>query len=349
MTEFFTKNAEYLLGRETRQSADRAVSEYFAGKTVMVTGGGGSIGSELCVCAARHGAERVVILDINENNAHEVNLRLEADCPETKRRTVIASVRDRARVLEIFEEIRPDVVFHAAAHKHVSFMEQNPREAVKNTIIGTINAADAAEKAGASAFVLVSTDKAVEPTSVMGATKRFCEYVVASRGDSKTKFAAVRFGNVLGSAGSVLPDFVEKIKRGEVINITSRTVERYFMSIPEAAELVLCAASMEKGGIYVLDMGEPVKIAELAMRLGKILCRDVQIEYTSLGDGDKLTERLSYGGLEATDLPFIAVEHCEPIPRDEISRRTAVLEAAMDDDGKIREALRTVVCEYSPR
>lgn len=345
MIEFFTENAEFLLGRPTRSVIDAEIKCYFENKCVLVTGGGGTIGSELCRAVAGCGAKRIVILDINENNAHDVYESLSHTFPEAEVRIAIASVREAERMKAVFSRCKPDVVLHAAAHKHVLLMEADPSEAVKNNILGTLNCADAAEAYGASRFVLISTDKAVEPESVMGATKRFCEYIISSRRDSKTVFSAVRFGNVLGSAGSVLPDFYRLINRGEVLKITHPEVERYFMSVAEAAELVLSAAAKYGEGVCVLDMGEPVRIATLAKRLGELLSRDVMFEYTSLGAGEKLAERLCYETLPKTE-PYIWREEQAEITRSEIAHRVNKLTEVLGDDEAIKRVLHEVVSEY---
>ncbi len=346
MIEFFNENAEFLLGRPACSVVDRETECFFKNKCIIVTGGGGTIGSELCRTAARCGADKIVILDINENNAHDVYESLAYAFPTVDAKIVIASVRDRERIHEIFSKYSPNVVFHAAAHKHVSLMEADPSEAVKNNIFGTLNVVDAAENCGVSRFVLISTDKAVEPTSVMGATKRFCEYIISSRQDSKTVFSAVRFGNVLGSAGSVLPDFCRAIKQGRTLKITHPEAKRYFMSVSEAAELVLSVAAKGLGGIYVLDMGEPVRIATLAVRLGELLSRDVRLEFTSLGEGEKLSEKLYYGEpVRCQDSPMFREDECK-FTREEIMSMLKTVSGSLDDDRSVKSALRDVVNEY---
>lgn len=346
MIEFFNENAEFLLGRPAYSVIDSKTECFFKNKCILVTGGGGTIGSELCRTAARCGADKIVILDINENNAHDVYESLAYAFPTVDAKIVIASVRDRERMCEIFSKYSPDVVFHAAAHKHVSLMEKDPSEAVKNNIFGTLNVVDASEDCGVSSFVLISTDKAVEPTSVMGATKRFCEYIISSRQNSKTVFSAVRFGNVLGSSGSVLPDFCRAIKRGGVVKITDKDAKRYFMTAEEAAELVLSAAAKETGGIYVLDMGDPVRIATLALRLGELLSRDVRLEFTSLGEGEKLAEKLYYGEpARCQDSPMFREDECK-YTREEIMSMLKTVSESLEDDSSVKCALRDVVKEY---
>ncbi|MBC5582098.1 polysaccharide biosynthesis protein [Anaerofilum sp. BX8] len=290
---------EDLLGREVIEM-DPATNTLISGKVVMVTGGGGSIGSELCRQIAAAGPSKLVIVDIYENNAYSIQqelIRKYADRLDLE--VQIASVRDSKKVDRLFAEYRPALVFHAAAHKHVPLMETSPEEAVKNNVFGTYNVALSAEKYGAERFVLISTDKAVNPTNVMGATKRICEMIVQTIAEtSKTDFVAVRFGNVLGSNGSVLPLFKEQIAEGGPLTVTDPDIVRYFMTIPEAVSLVLQAASMSgKGNIFVLDMGEPVRILDLAENLiklaGFIPYRDVDIVFTGLRPGEKLFEELT--------------------------------------------------------
>ncbi len=289
-----------LLSRpEVKLDAD--VCKYVTGETVLVTGGGGSIGSELCRQIARYKPERIVIFDIYENNAFTLKNSLDRQyCGAPQIEIRIGSVRELRRLREIFEEFHPSSVFHAAAHKHVPLMEDSPYEAVKNNILGTYNTAFCANEYGVKNFVLLSTDKAVNPTNVMGATKRVCEIVVQhfSKISKGTKFAAVRFGNVLGSNGSVIPIFKEQIENGGPITVTHPDITRYFMTIPEASQLVVQAGGLAKGGeIFVLDMGEPVKIVSLAENLIKLSgfepYKDIDIQFTGLRPGEKLYEELS--------------------------------------------------------
>ena len=276
----------------------------------MVTGGGGSIGSELCRQIAACGPKRLIIVDIYENSAYSVQQELKRRYGSALKLDVcIASVRDSKKVDRLFACYQPDVVFHAAAHKHVPLMEDAPEEAVKNNVFGTYNVALSADKYGVGRFVLISTDKAVNPTNVMGATKRLCEMIVQALAQkSKTKFVAVRFGNVLGSNGSVLPLFKEQIAAGGPVTVTHPDIVRYFMTIPEAVRLVLEAGAMGNGGdIFVLDMGNPVKILDLAENLiklsGFIPYRDIEIKFTGLRPGEKLYEELLMDeeGLRQTD------------------------------------------------
>ena len=280
---------------------DPDVCKYVTGETVLVTGGGGSIGSELCRQIARYNPERIVVFDIYENNAFTLKNSLDRKyCGAPQIEIRIGSVRELRRLREIFEEFKPSSVFHAAAHKHVPLMEDSPYEAVKNNILGTYNTAFCANEYGVKNFVLLSTDKAVNPTNVMGATKRVCELVVQhfSKISKGTKFAAVRFGNVLGSNGSVIPIFKEQLEQGGPITVTHPDITRYFMTIPEASQLVVQAGGLAKGGeIFVLDMGEPVKIVSLAENLIRLSgfepYKDIDIQFTGLRPGEKLYEELS--------------------------------------------------------
>ena len=287
-----------LLGREEITLDEKGVSSYLNNKVVLVTGGGGSIGSELCRQIALFNPKKLLILDIYENNAYDLQNELRRKYPELNLDVIIASVRDRHRLNSIFEKNNIDVIFHAAAHKHVPLMESNSSEAIKNNVIGTMNVAECADEFGISRFVLISTDKAVNPTNVMGATKRICEMIVqALNAKSKTEFVAVRFGNVLGSNGSVVPLFKKQIEEGGPLTLTHKDITRYFMLIPEAARLVLQAGTFAKGGeIFVLDMGSPVKIYDLAENLIRLSGyephKDIKIEITGLRPGEKLYEEL---------------------------------------------------------
>ncbi len=290
---------EDLLGRETVNLNIREVVSYLEGKIIMVTGGGGSIGSELCRQIARFNPGKLIILDNYENNAYEIQNELINDYEnKINLDVIIASVRDRDAVFAIIEAYHPDVIFHAAAHKHVPLMERSPWEAIKNNVFGTKNVAEAAHEFGVDRFVMVSTDKAVNPTNIMGASKRICEMIIQGLArQSKTKFTAVRFGNVLGSNGSVVPLFKKQIKEGGPVTVTHKEIIRYFMTIPEAAQLVIQSGAIAKGGeIFVLDMGQPVKIFDLAVDLIKLsglkLNEDIEIEIIGLRPGEKLYEEL---------------------------------------------------------
>ena len=307
---------EDLLGREPVRLDCREVRAFLEGKAVLVTGGGGSIGAELCRQIAGYGPKRLVMLDNYENGLYDIQNELLRKHPGLDLVPVIGSVREKQRVDRVFAEHRPAVVFHAAAHKHVPLMEANPGEAVKNNVFGTMNVAECADKHGAGKFVLISTDKAVNPTNIMGATKRIAEMVVQAIGrHSATEFAAVRFGNVLGSNGSVIPLFKKQIEQGGPVTVTHPEVVRYFMTIPEAVQLVLQAGAMAEGGeVFVLDMGEPVRILDLARNLIKLSGFepdvDIKIEFTGLRPGEKLYEELltAEEGLRATrnDKIFVA-------------------------------------------
>ncbi len=289
---------EDLLAREPIQLANDEICDYIQNKVVMVTGGGGSIGSELCRQIMRFSPKKLIVLDIYENNAYELQMELNRRYPDNQPAVIIASVRDEARLEAVFSTFRPEIVFHAAAHKHVPLMEDSPGEAIKNNVFGTLNVAKCADKFGVRRFVLISTDKAVNPTNIMGATKRICEMIVqCMQQNSKTEFAMVRFGNVLGSNGSVIPLFKKQIELGGPITVTDKRITRFFMTIPEAAQLVLQAAAYAKGGeIFVLDMGEPVRIYDLARNLIKLSGYqpdvDIKIEFCGLRPGEKLYEEL---------------------------------------------------------
>lgn len=317
---------EDLLGRSPVQLNKAVVSDFLEEKVVMVTGGGGSIGSELCRQIATCHPRRLIILDIYENNAYDIQQELKRTYgPKLDLYVEICSIRDKKRVYQIFEHYRPDVVFHAAAHKHVPLMEDCPDEAIKNNIFGTYHVVRAAEKYGVKKFVMISTDKAVNPTNLMGATKRFCEMILQSRRGSSTEFCAVRFGNVLGSNGSVIPLFKRQIANGGPVTITDKRIIRYFMTIPEAAMLVLEAGAMAKQSqIFVLDMGQPVKILTLAENLIRLSglepYKDIEIKEIGLRPGEKLYEELLMQSehLLTTANEKIFVEEQQVIPQRDI-------------------------------
>ena len=312
-----------LLGRSVIKQDLEPVSAELQGKVVMITGGGGSIGSEICRQVAQFDIKRLIIVDIYENNAYSIQQELKRNYPELDLVTLIASVRDRERLEDIFDKYRPDIVYHAAAHKHVPLMEDSPNEAIKNNVFGTKNVAECADKYGVARFVMISTDKAVNPTNIMGASKRLCEMVVQNISrHSKTCFTAVRFGNVLGSNGSVIPLFKKQIAAGGPVTVTDPRIIRYFMTIPEAVSLVLqSGCSAKNGEIFILDMGEPVKIDDLARKLirlsGFTPGVDMKIEYTGLRPGEKLYEELLMDeeGLTKTDNELIFIG--KPIEIDE--------------------------------
>ena len=328
---------------------------YVTGKVVMVTGGGGSIGSELCRQIVRYNPKLLIIFDVYENNAYDIQNELKSSYPEANVLALIGSVRDSIRMENIFAKYRPEIVYHAAAHKHVPLMEDSPNEAIKNNVFGTYKTAEMADKYGTQRFVLISTDKAVNPTNVMGASKRMCEMVVQSFArKSKTEFVAVRFGNVLGSNGSVIPLFKKQIEQGGPVKVTHPDIIRYFMTIPEAVSLVLTAGAMAKGGeIFVLDMGKPVKILDLAKNMIRLMGykvnEDIMIEFTGLRPGEKLYEELLMGeeGLENTENDLIHVG--KPIEFDEewFSEKLANLKSVMYDDSvDIRSLIHEIVPTY---
>ena len=312
-----------LLGREQIKVNLEEINGYIKDQVVMVTGGGGSIGSELCRQIAKSSPKQLIIVDIYENNAYDIQLELLDRYPNLNLLVLIASVRDSKKMDDIFSKYRPDLVYHAAAHKHVPLMETSPNEAVKNNVFGTLNVAKAADKYGVKRFVMISTDKAVNPTNVMGASKRICEMIVQTMNKkSKTEFVATRFGNVLGSNGSVVPLFKKQIAKGGPVTVTHKDIIRYFMTIPEAVSLVLQAGSYAKGGeIFVLDMGEPVRIYDLAVNLirlsGKTPGVDIQIECTGLRPGEKLYEEMLMKEEGMQDTPNKLIHIGKPIELDE--------------------------------
>ena len=380
---------EDLLGRNPIEADMSEAFQFIHGKTVLVTGGGGSIGSELCRQVAAHGPKQLIIFDIYENNAYEIQLELREKYPELNLVTLIGSVRDSRRMFQIFEEYKPQIVYHAAAHKHVPLMEESPNEAIKNNPIGTYKTAYAAMIHGCERFVLISTDKAVNPTNIMGASKRLCEMIVQSFDSKikagkaneipqlfthigkenadkdgtgrvfqnvKTEFVAVRFGNVLGSNGSVVPIFKKQIEKGGPVTVTHPDVIRYFMTVPEAVSLVMLAGTYAKGGeIFVLDMGSPVKIDALARNLIKLSGFkpnvDIKIEYTGLRPGEKLYEEklMAEEGLKKTknDLIFIGC----PIPFETnsfLANLGGLMEAAYANRKDIRSLVANMVSTYHP-
>ncbi len=381
-------SVEDLLGREPIRADLEEVFSFINGKTVMVTGGGGSIGSELCRQIAAHNPRQLIIFDIYENNAYSIQLELKEKYPKLNLVTLIGSVRDSRRMFEVFETYRPQIVYHAAAHKHVPLMEDSPCEAIKNNAIGTYKTAYAAMMHGCERFVLISTDKAVHPTNIMGASKRLCEMIVQSFdrkikagqageipqlfthegienadkvGDGKvfegirTEFVAVRFGNVLGSNGSVIPLFKKQIEKGGPVTVTHPDIIRYFMTIPEAVSLVMLAGTYAKGGeIFVLDMGSPVKIDTLARNLIRLSGLkpdvDIKIEYTGLRPGEKLYEEklMAEEGLQKTDNDLIHIGN--PIPFDEeefLSRLEQLMKAAYSNrENDIRVMVKAIVPSY---
>ena len=344
-----------LLGREQVNVNLDEIVGYIEGKTVLVTGGGGSIGSELCRQIAGHNPKRLIIVDIYENNAYSIQQELVRNRPELDLLTLIASVRDTNRMDNIFSKYRPEIVFHAAAHKHVPLMEDSPTEAVKNNISGTYKVADAAGRFGTERFILISTDKAVNPTNIMGASKRVCEMIVQAMNKRyKTEYVAVRFGNVLGSNGSVIPLFKKQIEEGGPVTVTHKDIVRYFMTIPEAVSLVLQAGAYAKGGeIFVLDMGEPVKIYDMAVNMIR-LCglepyRDIDIKITGLRPGEKLYEErlMKEEGLKKTANDLISIG--KPLDFDEKNLFEKIQELyaeARQETPRMKELVHELVPTY---
>lgn len=342
---------EDLLGRETVKIDLDEVAAYITGKTVLVTGGG-SIGSELCRQAAAQRPKRLIIFDIYENNAYDIQMELRRTHPELDLVVLIGSVRDRERVMQVFDRYRPDLVCHAAAHKHVPLMETSPFEAIKNNVFGTYNVAQAADHFGTQRFILISTDKAVNPTNVMGASKRLCEMIVQMMNDrSATEYVAVRFGNVLGSAGSVIPLFRKQIRSGGPVTVTDKRVIRYFMTIPEAVQLIFQAGAYARGGeIFVLDMGEPVRIDDLARNMIRLsgfeADVDIPIVYTGLRPGEKLYEELllSGEGMQKTKNDLIYIGHEIAFDPAAFEENLMLLRAIPEsDEPALRAKLRELV------
>ena len=346
-----------LLGRDPIEVDIESIMGYVKDKVIMVTGGGGSIGSELCRQLVSHKPKQLIIFDIYENNAYDIQQELKINYPDANVVTLIGSIRNVSRLESVFAQYKPDIVYHAAAHKHVPLMEVSPDEAVKNNVVGTWNVARMADKYGVKKFVMISTDKAVNPTNVMGATKRICEMIVQTYNEiSKTDFVAVRLGNVLGSNGSVIPLFKRQIEAGGPVTVTDPNIIRYFMTIPEAVSLVLQAGAYAKGGeIFILDMGEPVKIDDLAKNLirlsGYTLGVNMEIKYTGLRPGEKLYEELlmKEEGLQETDNKLIHIG--KPIEFDKenfFDNLEKLKEEAYSETGNIRESLKKVVDTYHP-
>ena len=345
-----------LLGREQVKVNNEEIFADLAGKVVLVTGGGGSIGSELCRQIARANPRQLIIFDVYENNAYAIQQELKRELPELNLETLIGSVRNTNRINSVMATYRPDIVFHAAAHKHVPLMEDSPNEAIKNNAIGTYKTASAAVACGVKKFVLISTDKAVNPTNIMGASKRLCEMVVQmmDRQSPNTNFVAVRFGNVLGSNGSVIPLFKKQIAEGGPVTVTDKRIIRYFMTIPEAVSLVLQASYYAKGGeIFVLEMGDPVKIDDMARNLirlsGYTPDVDIKIVYTGLRPGEKLYEEMLMDeeGLQETDNKLIHIG--KPIEMDDAwfrEKLEELNEASKEESDRIRELVSEIVPTY---
>lgn len=345
---------EDLLFRKAVDVSNEESLSFYHGKTVLVTGGGGSIGSEICRQIAKCDPRKLIIFDIYENNAYDIQQELQRIYGDKLNLSVeIGSVRDVARLEQLFAAHRPQIVFHAAAHKHVPLMESSSAEAVKNNCFGTYNTANVAEKYGAEKFVLISTDKAVNPTNIMGASKRICEMIVQCRADSSTSFCAVRFGNVLGSNGSVIPLFKRQIAEGGPVTITDKRIIRYFMTIPEASQLVVLAGAMaQKGELFVLDMGKPVKIYDLAVNMIQLSGLepevDIKIEEIGLRPGEKLYEELlmKTEQMDKTENNMIFIERDAPHTRQEVEEKLAILKRAIDEGTSVRDAVSAVVPTY---
>lgn len=347
---------EDLLFRDPIEVENPETKAFYAGKTVLVTGGGGSIGSELCRQIAALQPKKLVILDIYENNAYDVQQELIRKYGDKLNlEVIIASVRDVERLEHIFRDLRPEIVFHAAAHKHVPLMEHSGVEALKNNVLGTYNVAEMSEKYGVEKFLLISTDKAVNPTNVMGASKRLCEMVIQCRENSKTEFTAVRFGNVLGSNGSVIPLFKRQIEAGGPVTLTDKRIIRYFMTIPEAVQLVMVTCAMAHNGeLFVLDMGKPVKILDLAENMirlsGFTPYKDIDIVEIGLRPGEKLYEELlmKTEELDKTSNDMIFIERDKGLPREEVERKLDLVRQAIETEQQsaVLEVIRKTVPTY---
>ncbi len=346
---------EELLGREPVKLDDSRVAAYIRGKIVLVTGGGGSIGSEICRQVAGCDPKMLILFDIYENSAHDIKIELTKNYPNLNLKVLIGSVRDKKRIDGIFSAYHPDIIFHAAAHKHVPLMEDSPNESVKNNVSGTWTVAHAADEFGAEMMVLISTDKAVRPTNIMGASKRLCELIVQCFAqDSKTRFASVRFGNVLGSNGSVIPLFERQIREGGPVTVTHPEIIRYFMTISEAVSLVLqCGTLAQDGEIFILDMGKPVKILDLAKKMirqsGAVPDKDIKIEFTGLRPGEKLYEELL---IDESDIKctvnekiFVAAQ-TRVNAAEFLGQVKQLIHSAKEENTDIREELRRLVPEY---
>ena len=352
---------EDILGRDPITLDNNNIENLIKGHTILITGAGGSIGSELCRQISKYEPKEMVLIDIYENNLYDIELELKANTKDIKIDAIVASVRDKARMESIFEKTKPYVVFHAAAHKHVPLMETSPLEAIKNNIFGTYNVVNCCDKYNVKRFVLISTDKAVNPTNIMGATKRMCEMIIQAKDKvSETEFVAVRFGNVLGSNGSVVPLFKKQIAKGGPVTVTHKDITRFFMTIPEAVQLVLQASTYAKGGeIFVLDMGEPVKIYDLAVSLIKLSGLqpdvDIPIKITGLRPGEKLYEEIlmSEEGLKSTEHSKIFIAKPSKITMENVEKKLDILRDTIADENikiqEIKANMKKVVPTYKER
>lgn len=347
-----------LIGREEVKLDKVGIEEYIKDKVVLVTGGGGSIGAELCRQIAKYNPKLLLILDIYENNAYDIQNELSFNEPNLNKKVIIASVRDKFRLNQVISAYKPSIIFHAAAHKHVPLMEDNPGEAIKNNVLGTLNMVELAIQYKVEKFVLISTDKAVNPTNIMGATKRLCEMIVQAANNergNKTEFVAVRFGNVLGSNGSVIPLFKKQIKKGGPVTLTHKNITRYFMLIPEAAQLVLQAGAYAKGGeVFVLDMGKPVKIYDLAENLIKLSGykpnEEIKIQITGLRPGEKLYEELLMNkDLRKTQHNKIFVDKPESISLSNLKNQIddLIFATKLGNENMLKDKLKEIVPTYN--
>lgn len=347
-----------LIGREEVKLDKVGIEEYIKDKVVLVTGGGGSIGAELCRQIAKYNPKLLLILDIYENNAYDIQNELSFNEPNLNKKVIIASVRDKFRLNQVISAYKPSIIFHAAAHKHVPLMEDNPGEAIKNNVLGTLNMVELAIQYKVEKFVLISTDKAVNPTNIMGATKRLCEMIVQAANNergNKTEFVAVRFGNVLGSNGSVIPLFKKQIKKGGPVTLTHKNITRYFMLIPEAAQLVLQAGAYAKGGeVFVLDMGKPVKIYDLAENLIKLSGykpnEEIKIQITGLRPGEKLYEELLMNkDLRKTQHNKIFVDKPESISLSNLKNQIddLIFVTKLGNENMLKDKLKEIVPTYN--
>ena len=347
---------EDLLGRDPIELDNHNIKNLIHGKVVLVTGGGGSIGSELCRQIMLHNPKQLLMIDNYENSLYNIELELKTTHPNNEIIAIVANIREEDRMDAIFKEYSPEIVFHAAAHKHVPLMENNPTEAIKNNIFGTYNLVQVSDKYNVNRFILISTDKAVNPTNMMGASKRLCEMIIQAKdSESDTEYVAVRFGNVLGSNGSVVPLFKKQIAQGGPVTVTHKDITRFFMTIPEAVALVLQAITYAKGGeIFVLDMGEPVKIYDLAKSLielsGYTVGEDIEIEITGMRPGEKLYEELMMNeeNLLETDHKKIFITESMDFEMDEIENKLDMFREILKDENTSKETIKETMKQCVP-